>query len=135
MAETVGVMQQSASRMAQIDAYVQHHNIPPVNVQQSIELCQLEANDPEAFLERITEIQETYSIALGKKLPSDLQEEVDGGLITVERAKELTQKRLESSQLKQTVEQRDTRDQPQADDRHIGFAQRHKREHPTWAKT
>lgn len=64
-------------------------------VERAIELAKKLREDPRKIVEELAPEVERAAIAAGEKLPEDLEREVDEGLITPERAKELARLRLE----------------------------------------
>lgn len=86
-----------AVRFQHVQNFMQQNNIEPQEMTQAMSLTALAKTDPEAFYEKLTAMTEEFGITLGKKLPKDLQDEIDSGMITEARARELSQARVEKS--------------------------------------
>lgn len=70
----------------------------------SLHLAVLAKTNPEKFFNELTAIREEYGVMLGKLIPDDLQREVDDGLITEARAKELAKARVTASAAERQVQ-------------------------------
>lgn len=70
----------------------------------------LRRGDFKAFLDGVRPYIQLAEEAVGARFPADIQEQVDGGYITEEAARELSTTRHKASQLESTVRQRDLSD-------------------------
>lgn len=87
----------AATRFNAIQEVGNKFGVLPEEFSQGLNLTVMSKADPEAFYQKICEIQESFALALGKKLPEDLQDDLDSGLITEERAKELATARVRAN--------------------------------------
>jgi len=74
--------------------YCQTNGISQEDLREALELTAMAKKDVPAFRKRMHEYLENVDVALGERLPSDLQKKVDDGLIDIDTAKELSQSRL-----------------------------------------
>lgn len=94
-------LRESAGRFQEYDNFLRSNNVSGDEADQALFLTALSRQDPEAFLQRIEAIADQYKIVLGKKLPDDLQAEVDNGYMGEEQARRVAQQRIELNRTKQ----------------------------------
>lgn len=109
MEQDIAASQDAVQRYGAITTYMQDNAIQPQQMTQAMELCALAVNDPEQFYNRIVAIQQDYAVALKKSLPSDLQQEVDDGVMSEARAFELSSERMKARQAEAAATQANQR--------------------------
>lgn len=77
------------------------------NVEELIEFGRLLRTDPKAALARMRQEIADLEVETGDALPDDLQDAVDAGEMTEERALELSKTRAEAARATRTIEERD----------------------------
>lgn len=78
-----------AREQASIVRYCQENNVTVEQFQGMLEIAALLNNDPMKAYEKLKPIYETLTATSGDRLPDDLRQEVEDGLLSEERAKEL----------------------------------------------
>lgn len=85
-----------AQRLKSIDSYCQQNGITNEEFSSALEIAALLHKDPKAARQRLNEYVENIDVALGDKLPSDLQKKIDDGVIDIETAKEVASARAKT---------------------------------------
>jgi hypothetical protein len=91
-----------AQRAQAIDDYCQKHGVTNEEFNSAVEMAALLRTNPSKGLETLRGYVEALEVSMGNKLPTDLQNEVDAGTLSLERAKELTAARVKSQGLEHT---------------------------------
>lgn len=98
-----------ASRYQNIQTFLQREGVPQQDAADALKYAAMWRSDPQALYDKLGEMRQQLGQQLGHILPKDLQDEVDQGLITEQRASELAKARgtvtATSEQLKQTGQQ------------------------------
>jgi hypothetical protein len=81
-----------------LQKYCQDHNLSQDELTEALSLAALAKSDVRAFQQKMEERLTDVHVALGNKLPADLQKKVDDGTMDAESAKELATLRLRSKQ-------------------------------------
>lgn len=89
-------------RDAALSDYCQKNGITNDEFVNAMEVAALLHNEPKKALETLKQYVETLELTLGNKLPADLQKEVEDGILSEERAKELANLRVKSQGLEYT---------------------------------
>ena len=84
-----------------ISTYCQTNNLTEDDFREALDMPRLPRNDPKAFRERLQLYVDNIDITSGTRLPSDLQQKVDDGIIDEETAKELATARMQVTSAKQ----------------------------------
>ncbi len=84
-------------RFTQITSFMDDHGISGDTMKRGMELMALQNKDPEAFFKEVEGIYREFGEALGKFLPPDLQDKVDGGFLTEEDAKSIAKDRTKAA--------------------------------------
>jgi len=102
--------QQPAEQFRQIETFMESQGLNNQEVAQGFQIMALMKNDPAGALEALRGHIEGLEGFVGEKLPGDLQEEVDEGFITSDRAREIARLRNTSQfQADRAAEQEDRR--------------------------
>lgn len=80
-------------RFLQLHTFMQNANLEPAEVNSGFQIMAAMKNDPQAAYDALLPYMQNLETILGKKLPPDLQEQVDDGHATEEIATELAQRR------------------------------------------
>lgn len=91
-------MQPEAEAQRRLSQFCQANNITVEQFQQALELLRLENANPAEALKHYTNKLESLRVSTGTGLPADLQKEVEEGVLSESRAKEIAQLRLKSTQ-------------------------------------
>lgn len=86
-----------------IQTYMGQNHLSVQDVADGFKIMALIRQDPEAALESLGFYVEQLELVTGRRLPADLNEKVEQGLVDPEVAKELSLKRLKTNQLEATV--------------------------------
>lgn len=97
-----------AGRFEIMNNYLQAHDVTAEEASNSLSLAAMYKSNPEKFYEEITRIREEVGVVLGKALPADLQREVDDGLLSEERAREMAKLRINEQVAVRTAESAQT---------------------------
>ncbi len=79
-----------ASAYRNISGFMQENKISGKDAADALKLTALAYQNPVEFLKRIDDLAKNVRMQIGEVLPDDLQSEVDNGMISAERAKELS---------------------------------------------
>lgn len=102
----VAQLQPLAEQASQIQGFMQQHGLEPTEVQLGYGImAALKRGDFRTFVDTMQPYMEAARMYLGEVLPPDIQREVEQGLISEERGRELTRLRGQSSQLQGAVQQ------------------------------
>lgn len=82
-----------ATQYRKIQGYLDSNGVKPADAANALKLTALAHTNPQEFYKKITEMAAEWGQNLGETLPADLQQEVADGLITPERAAELSRAR------------------------------------------
>jgi hypothetical protein len=82
-----------ADQYRKIQTFLDTNGVKPADAANALKLTALAYTNPKAFYEKLSAMATEWGQHLGATLPADLQKDVDEGLITPERAKELAQAR------------------------------------------
>lgn len=88
--------QPKAEQYQQIERFMETENLSSQEVAQGFQIMALMKNDPAQALEQLRGHVENLQGFVGERLPDDLQEEVDEGFITSDRAREVARLRNQS---------------------------------------
>lgn len=94
-------------RLNALEAYRQQNRIDDQQLKQALELTALVNSDPKKAVEQLRTVLTNLEYSAGLRLSPDLQEEVDRGLVTQERAEEIMNLRAEKEREKITARQSD----------------------------
>lgn len=97
-------LKDKAERFDAIGAFAQQHGLNADELNQGFQIMALMKNDPQKALELLAPHLANLELATGRRLPEDLQADVENGLITAERAQELARIRLEAQTHRQRAE-------------------------------
>jgi len=118
--------------------FCQSNRITQQDLQGALELLALSKTDVKAFRAKMDEMLTGMDIAMGSKLPADLQKDVDDGVIPESRAKELALARM---RLEQAEHQRQEATQRGAQAQHNAVTQAltdwenaQMKQYPEWGK-
>lgn len=89
----VEVYKTDATRYQSLQTYLTQNEVPQEDAATAIKFAAMWRNDPEKLLVELDRMRHEIGTKLGKVLPKDLQDEVDQGLITEERASELAREK------------------------------------------
>lgn len=106
--ETARQYQEQAARYERFENYMQANNIPPDDANRALELTALAQRNPEEFFAKLGEIYENFAITLGKKLPPDLQKEVDEGYMGEAQARAAAKDRTDKARAERERDQERT---------------------------
>jgi len=87
-----------------LSQFAEEHGLDDGDVNAAFEVAALVKSDPRAALEKLRPMYEEAAVAAGEMLPPDLDEAVENGEITEERAQELARYRLKERQSGQNAE-------------------------------
>jgi hypothetical protein len=105
----VAQLQPLAEQTAQLQSFMQQHGLEGQEVQLGYGvMAALKRGDFRTFVDTMQPYMDAARMYLGEILPPDVQREVDQGLISEERGRELTRLRGQSSQLQGAVSQLQT---------------------------
>lgn len=99
----VKTLQPDADRGAALSRYIAESGVTPDEYVQLQDVGALLKRDPAAARKIIVDKLAEIDRALGNTLPDDLREEVDGGFISEERARELSQARARADRAESTA--------------------------------
>ena len=102
--QQVESLKEKAERFDAIGAFAQQHGLTADELNQGFQIMALMKNDPQKALELLAPHLANLELATGRRLPEDLQADVENGLITAERAQELARIRLEAQTHRQRAE-------------------------------
>lgn len=102
--QKVESFQERASEYDKIHQFMESNGLSPDEVARSIRTMAMIRNNPAQAREVLAKELESLDQFVGKKLPDDLQREVEEGYMTQERAQELARLRNEHSMTRQQVE-------------------------------
>ena len=91
--QAIETLKPAAERMQQITEYVEKAGLDSQEVNSGFEIMRLMKQDPVKALEALTPYWQALNQAVGNVLPDELQNEVQEGRISEERARELSQTR------------------------------------------
>ena len=94
-------LEEPATRMRAIETFCQQKGIAPDDFQAALDFMAALREDPKKARTLLQPIVEQLDVVTGAGLPADLSKEVEDGLITAERAKELAMLRLSKNGLEQ----------------------------------
>ena len=97
--------EQEASQFRQIKDYLDEGGVSNQDAATALQMVRLWYENPQAMFQELGRMYGELGTQLGAILPTDLQAEVDQGLISPERAKELAQARGQVQASNQKVEQ------------------------------
>lgn len=101
----VDSLSERASQYDQIHQYMETNGLAPQEVARAIQTMSLIRNNPAQAREVLAQELEQLDQFVGKKLPDDLQREVEDGYVTPERAEELARLRNQQNHTRQQMEQ------------------------------
>jgi len=90
----VDTFKEKAERFDNIGNFMREQNLTPQEMTQGFQIMALMKNDPLKALELLAPHITNLELAVGRKLPDDLQSDVDAGNLTPERAQELARTRM-----------------------------------------
>lgn len=93
-----------AEQFRKVDEFMHKNNLVPTEVAQGLKVMALIKNAPERALEELERFADEIRLQLGIKLPADLQEQVEKGYITEEKAKELSVTKRQKEELETKLE-------------------------------
>jgi hypothetical protein len=94
-----------ASAYRNISTFMAENKISGKDAADALKLTSLAYKDPVEFLKRIDALANNVRMQIGEVLPPDLKEEVEGGLLSEDRAKELSLARNQVSVNQRIAEQ------------------------------
>jgi hypothetical protein len=94
-----------AEQAKALSEYCHKNSISNAEFQSAMHIAAMLHSDPAKALTELQSYVDVLEQTLGSKLPSDLQKEVDDGMLSLERAKELTKARLANQGLEQRGKQ------------------------------
>lgn len=97
-------LKDKAERFDAIGAFAQQNGLNADELNQGFQIMALMKNDPQKALELLAPHLANLELATGRRLPEDLQADVENGVITPERAQELARTRLEAQTHRQRAE-------------------------------
>lgn len=95
----VDALRPQAEGFVSLQQYCQKHNINDNEVQEALDLLALSKSDTKAFRARLQTYADVIDFAQGTRLPQDLQEKVDAGVLPEAEAQELSRYRLQKEHL------------------------------------
>ena len=98
-------LSERASQYDQIHQYMETNGLAPQEVARAIQTMALIRNNPAQAREVLAQELEQLDQFVGKKLPEDLQRDVEDGYVTPERAEELARLRNQQNFTQQQAEQ------------------------------
>lgn len=102
----VETLKPAAEQFEKIDAFMSEHQLTHEEVGEGfIIMAMMKSGDPRG-LQKLMEAHDKLALALGEKLPADLQEQVESGAITEAAAKELSLSRVKTGRLEQDATKR-----------------------------
>ena len=106
-----------AVRYRNVETFLQNSNLDAAEAADGLEIMGLAKSNPAEAWKRIEPWVKKVLIAAGEVVPQDLQQAVQAGEITPERAKELSRARaqVQSVEVRQTLEQKRREEQRQTD--------------------
>lgn len=107
--DEVEKLRPQAKNAEEIQSYCHKNSITAEEFNSALEIAALLHKDPKAARARLNEYVETIDVALGDRLPGDLQKKVDDGVVDLDSAKEIAQARMRSKNAEwsaKTAEQR-----------------------------
>ena len=93
-----------AEQLDRIGAFMADNELTPEEVQQGFEIMALMKHNPAAALEKLAPKLENLELAVGRKLPEDLQQKVEAGEVTPEIAQEAARARMDAAAARHRVE-------------------------------
>jgi hypothetical protein len=99
----VGALTAKAADFDQIGLFMRDNGLDPKEVDVGFNIMALMRQDPGKALELLQPYVEKLELASGKKLPTDLEEQVTSGAITAAAAAETAKLRVENARLAQTT--------------------------------
>lgn len=113
----VEVYKTDATRYQSLQTYLTQNEVPQEDAATAIKFAAMWRQDPEKLLVELDRMRDEIGTKLGKVLPKDLQDEVDQGLITQERAQELAREKgrvaIQTEQLQRTEQRTQAQQQEQ----------------------
>lgn len=104
-----------ATRYQSLQTYLTQNEVPQEDAANAIKYAAMWRSDPKTLYAKLGEMRQELGTKLGLILPKELQDEVDQGLITEQRANELAQERgrvaVQTEQLQRTQTQNQQRSQ------------------------
>lgn len=94
-----------AESYRKMDAYMKANQIPGKEAANALRLTALSRSNPREFVQEVTKMLQDIQVHIGEVLPADLQKDVDDGMITAERAKELSLARVQNAAHQRQLEQ------------------------------
>ena len=113
------VLTKKAAELDEFQAVMQKHRVSPEDAKSTFEIMGLMRTEPTEALNRLYPIVTELLKAAGVTLPEDLQKEVDGGKLSVERAREIAAARTGQQRTQAQNQERDTQAQAEAQQRHV----------------
>lgn len=87
-----------------ITSYMETNGLAPQEVAQGYEIMALIKNDPVKAYERLQQVMAPLMGFVGEKLPVELQEKVDAGLVDIDTAKALVKEQSQATFLRQQMQ-------------------------------
>lgn len=94
------VLQKDADQFKVVDTFMKENKLNPSQVADGFKVMALIVNHPEQALVELQKYKDAIELQLGKKLPADLQEQVDNGYVSEPVARELSLRRQSETSLK-----------------------------------
>ena len=88
--EKIKTLEPAAAQFQRINEFMNVNKLDATEVAEGFKIMALIKNEPERALVELERYSDSIKLALGKILPADLQDQVDKGYITEEKAKELS---------------------------------------------